>query len=93
MEKIDDKTRGLFELLCQGIEASDVAIMLCKERATGENVPLLVLVNETEENYEFYPLGRLFTDIAEEFDNYEPLIDGIEGAEYEEVTLDTDPAA
>lgn len=89
---ISEDTKAVFELLCACIESGDAALMLCKEKATGQNVPVIVCVNETEDSYEFYPVGRCFSDIEAEFDNYEPLLPDV-NLEREDNDVPPDAAA
>lgn len=79
-DKITQLDKDRLELLCVAAEESQLALMLCLDKETGKNEPVLVVCNETDENYEFYPIGLLFTDIDAVFDRFEPLMP-MDGAE------------
>lgn len=73
--QISDVDKERIELLADALESESAGILLCKDKITGEDEPLIVIFRETDTRYEFYPVARLFRDIDAVFDRYVPLLD------------------
>tara|TARA_Y100000296_G_scaffold81251_1_gene108120 strand:- start:235 stop:483 length:249 start_codon:yes stop_codon:yes gene_type:complete len=65
---ITEAQKAIYENLRQAVRDDSLALLECTDRATQEAVPALCVVQvvesevEGEENeYEFYPLAKLFT--------------------------------
>lgn len=86
--KIEDIEKERFELLCALIaspqSATNVALLLCKNKYTGKHAPFVVYMDETEDTYEMYPFAQLVQNLDEVFDEWEPVMGG--PLEDEEIT-------